>query len=73
MEHTIHGLIKKRGAIACYHKLAVKAADVLKADLAEIDRALVLVDYKDEPQAAIPTRQGSSFSKNVSICARRRD
>ena len=55
MEHTIHGLIKKRGDIAGQHKVAVKAADALKADLDAIDRALVLVGYQDDPKA-IPAR-----------------
>jgi hypothetical protein len=39
MEHTIFGLIKKRGEIAGQHKVAMKAADALKADLDAIDRA----------------------------------
>jgi len=55
MEHTIHGLIKKRGEIAGQHKVAMKAADALKADLDAIDRALVLVGYQDDPKA-IPAR-----------------
>ena len=42
MEHTIFGLIKKHGEIAGQHKVAMKAADTLKADLEAIDRALVL-------------------------------
>ena len=33
MEHTLSGLIKKRGEIAGQHKVALKAADALKADL----------------------------------------
>ena len=41
MEHSIHGLIKKRGEIAGQHKVAMKAAAELKADLDAIDRALV--------------------------------
>ena len=55
MEHTIFGLIKKRGEIAGQHKVAMKAADALKADLDGIDRALVLVGYQDDPKA-IPAR-----------------
>ena len=55
MEHTIFGLVKKRGEIAGQHKVAVKAADALKADLDAIDRALVLVGYQDDPKA-IPAR-----------------
>jgi len=50
MEHTIFGLIKKRGEIAGQHKVAMKAADTLKADLDAIDRALVLCGYEDHPQ-----------------------
>jgi len=55
MEHTIFGLIKKRGEIAGQHKVAMKAADALKADLDAIDRALVLCGYEDDPKA-IPAR-----------------
>jgi len=51
MEHTIFGLIKKRGEIAGQHKIARKAADALKADLDAIDRALVLCGYEDDPKA----------------------
>ena len=54
MEHTIHGLIKKRGEIAHHHKAAVRAADALKADLDAIDRALVLCGYQDDPKAIAP-------------------
>lgn len=55
MEHTLSGLIKKRGEIAGQHKVALKAADALKADLDAIDRALVLCGYDDDPKA-IPAR-----------------
>ena len=48
MEHTIFGLIKKRGEIAGQHKVAQKAADALKADLDAIDRALVLCGYAND-------------------------
>jgi len=54
MEHTIFGLIKKRGEIAGQHKVALKAADSLKADLDAIDRALVLCGYDDDPKAIAP-------------------
>ena len=54
MEHTIFGLIKKRGEIAGQHKLAMKAADTLKADLDAIDRALVLCGYEDDPKGIAP-------------------
>jgi|GEM_PF-1454128 len=54
MEHTIFGLIKKRGEIAGQHKVAVKSADALKADLDAIDRALVLVGYQDDPKGIAP-------------------
>ena len=54
MEHTIFGLIKKRGEIAGQHKVAQKAADALKADLDAIDRALVLCGYEDDPKAIAP-------------------
>lgn len=49
---VVHGLIKKRGEIAGQHKVAMKAADALKADLDAIDRALVLCGYEDEAKAA---------------------
>ena len=54
MEHTIFGLIKKRGEIAGQHKVAQKAADALKADLDAIDRALVLCGYEDDPKDIAP-------------------
>jgi hypothetical protein len=54
MEHTIFGLIKKRGEIAGQHKVALKAADTLKADLDAIDRALVLCGYQDDPKGIAP-------------------
>jgi len=54
MDHTIFGLIKKRGEIAGQHKVAMRAADVLKADRAAIDRALVLCGYQDDPKAIAP-------------------
>ncbi|KIN72772.1 hypothetical protein [Sulfitobacter guttiformis] len=54
MEHTLSGLIKKRGEIAGQHKVAQKAADTLKADLDAIDRALVLCGYEDDPKAIAP-------------------
>ena len=54
MEHTIFGLVKKRGEIAGQHKVAVKAADALKADLDAIDRALVLCGYTDDPKGIAP-------------------
>ncbi|WP_300012529.1 hypothetical protein [uncultured Roseobacter sp.] len=54
MEHTIFGLIKKRGEIAGQHKVAQKAADALKTDLDAIDRALVLCSYEDDPKAITP-------------------
>ena len=54
MEHTIFGLIKKRGEIAGQHKVAVKAADALKADLDAMDRALVLCGYEEDPKSIAP-------------------
>lgn len=54
MEHTIFGLIKKRGEIAGQHKVAMKAADTLKADLDAIDRALVLCGYEDDAKGIAP-------------------
>ena len=54
MEHTIFGLIKKRGEIAGQHKVAIKAADAIKADLDAIDRALVLCGYEDDPKGIAP-------------------
>jgi hypothetical protein len=54
---VIHGLIKKRGEIARQHKVAMKAADTLKADLDAIDRALVL--------CSIPSRDRQPFDRLV--------
>jgi hypothetical protein len=50
MEHTIFGLIKKRSELAGHHKVAMQAADALKADVDAIDRALVLCGYQDDPK-----------------------
>ena len=54
MEHTIFGLIKKRGEIAGQHKAAVQAQEAIKADLDAIDRALVLCSYEDDPKGIAP-------------------
>lgn len=54
MQNTIHGLIKKRGEIAGQHKVALKAADTIKDDLAAIDRALLLCGYQDDPKGIAP-------------------
>jgi hypothetical protein len=51
MEHTIFGLIKRRGEIAGQHKFAMKAADVLKVDMAAIDRSLVMCGYQNDPKS----------------------
>jgi hypothetical protein len=51
MEHTIFGLIKRRGEIAGQHKFAMKAADVLKVDMAAIDRSFVLWAIRTTPRA----------------------
>ena len=51
---VIHGLIKKRAEIAGAHKVAVRAADAIRDDLAAIDRALALVGYADDPKAIAP-------------------
>jgi hypothetical protein len=51
---VIHGLIKKRAEVAGQHKVAVRAADAIKDDLAAIDRALVLCGYQDDPKAIAP-------------------
>lgn len=54
MDHTIHGLIKKRAEIAGAHKVAIRAADAIRDDLAAIDRALVLCGYQDDPKGIAP-------------------
>lgn len=65
MEHTIFGLIKKRGEIADQHKAAVKAQEALKADLDAIDRALVLCGYQDDPKGIAPrTKYKQLFGRN---------
>lgn len=51
---VIHGLIKKRGEVAGQHKVAVKAADAIKADLDAIDRALVICGYQGDPKGIAP-------------------
>jgi len=61
MEHTIFGLIKKRGEIAGQYKIAMKAADILKADLDAIDRVLVLCGYEDDPWALPRAASTSSY------------
>lgn len=50
----IHGLIKKRAEIVGAHKVAVTAADVIRDDLAAIERALLLCGYADDPRAIAP-------------------
>jgi len=54
-EHVISGLVRKRSEIAGQYQAALKAAEVVKADLAAIDRALELVGYQSNPKD-IPTR-----------------
>lgn len=54
MEHTIFGLVKKRAEIAGQHKVAMKAADKLKADLDAIDRVLILCGYQEDPKGIAP-------------------
>jgi len=54
MEHTIFGLVKRRGEIAGQHKVAMQAADALKADLDAIDRTLVLCGYEDDSKGIAP-------------------
>ena len=51
---VIHGLIKKRAEVAGLHRVAVKAADAIKDDLAAIDRALHLCGYQKDPKAIAP-------------------
>jgi hypothetical protein len=65
MEHTIFGLIKKRGEIAGQHKAAVVAVECIKADLDAIDRALVLCGYTDDPKGIAPrTKYKQLFGRN---------
>lgn len=65
MDHTIFGLIKKRGEISGQHKVALKAADALKGDLDAIDRALVLCGYQDDPKGIAPrTKYKQLFGRN---------
>ena len=51
MEHTIFGLIKKRGEFAGQPKVAANAADVLKTDLDAIDRTPVPCGHEGAPKA----------------------
>lgn len=51
---VIHGLIKKRAEIAGAHKVAVRAADAIRDDLAAIDRALLLCGYQEDPKGIAP-------------------
>ena len=51
---VIHGLINKRAEIAGLHKVAQKAADVIKDDLTAIDRTLALCGYQDNPKDIAP-------------------
>lgn len=65
MEHTIFGLIKKRGEIAGQHKAAIQVADGIKADLDAIDRALVLCGYEDDPKGiAARTKYKQMFGRS---------
>jgi len=51
---VISGLIKKRAELAGLHKTALKAADAAKADVAAIDRALMLCGYEGDPRGIGP-------------------
>jgi hypothetical protein len=53
MEHTIFGLIKKRGEITGQQKATVMAAEDIKAYF-DIDRALVLCGDTDGPKGIVP-------------------
>ncbi|MEP5729772.1 MAG: hypothetical protein ABJL67_10380 [Sulfitobacter sp.] len=58
-------MIKKRGEIAGQHKVAMKAADELKADLDAIDRALVLCGYEGNPKGIAPRgKYNQLFGRN---------
>lgn len=62
---VIHGLIRKRGEVAGQHKVAVKAADAIKADLDAIDRALVICGYQGDPKSIAPrTKYKQLFGRN---------
>jgi len=62
---VIHGLIKKRAEIAGAHKVAVKAADAIRDDLAAIDRALALCGYTGDPRGIAPrTKYKQLFGRN---------
>ncbi|MFT5785188.1 MAG: hypothetical protein ACI9KK_000533 [Ascidiaceihabitans sp.] len=65
MEHTIFGLIKKRGELAHHHKVAKQAADAIGADLDAIDRALVLCGYEDDPKCSATTTLAGSDNQLV--------
>lgn len=45
---------QKRAEIAGLHKVAVKAADIIRDDLAAIDRALLLCGNQDDPKGIAP-------------------
>ncbi len=52
--NLIHGLIRKRGEVAGQLKVAQKAMEAVKDDLAAIDRALEICGYKGNPSGIAP-------------------
>lgn len=63
--NLISGLIRKRSEVAGQLKVAQKAAEAVKGDLAAIDRALELCGYEGDPRGIAPrTKYKQLFGRN---------
>ena len=63
--NLISGLIRKRGEVAGQLKVAQKAMESVKDDLAAIDRALEICGYKGNPSGIAPrTKYKQLFGRN---------
>ena len=63
--NLIHGLVRKRSEVAGQLKVAQKAMETVKDDLAAIDRALEICGYKGNPNGIAPrTKYRQLFGRN---------
>ena len=63
--NLIHGLVRKRSEVAGQLKVAQKAMEAVKDDLAAIDRALEICGYKGNPSGIAPrTKYKQMFGRS---------
>ena len=63
--NLIHGLVRKRSEVAGQLKVAQKAMETVKDDLAAIDRALEICGYNGNPSGIAPrTKYRQLFGRN---------